>query len=380
MPVFYSELMFLFRATLVRCDVRMIGRVGVAAIILAIVIGRASAADITDQRGHTIHLDKPAERTVFLPIPAAATYIAIDGTERHIVGMNPYSASAMREGILGKMFPDAAGISTNVVMGGGDANNFTPNVESILAMRPDVVFQWARASTDVIGVLDRAGLAVLGMRAGSQEDFAAYVAMMGEVSGKGERAASLVQRQQDVRSRIETAMADVQAQQRPRVMYLNRAAQMLRVSGKGTYNDFYVRLTGGQNVAADLRAVSTVTIEQILTWNPQVILLGNFDATMPADIYGDPRWQGVDAVKAHRVYRMPLGGYRWDPPSQESALTWIWLAGLLQPERAQEDLRAAMRDWYTFLYGHALTDSEIDGILFAAQNRASAGYERYLAR
>lgn len=378
--MFYAELISPFRAILLWCETRTISRIAVAAVASAIAISHASAADITDQRGHTIHLDKPAERTVFLPIPAAATYIAIDGTERHIAGMNPYSASAMREGILGKMFPRAAGISTNVVMGGGGANNFAPNVESILAMRPDVVFQWATASTDVIGALDRAGLAVLGMRAGSQEDFAAYVAMMGEVSGKVERAASLVQRQQDVRSRIEAAMSDVETQQRPRVMYLNRASETLRVSGKGTYNDFYVRLTGGQNVAADLRAISTVTIEQVLTWNPQVILLGNFDATMPADIYGDPRWQGVDAVKTRRVYRVPLGGYRWDPPSQESALTWIWLAGLLQPERTQEDLRAAMRDWYTFLYGHALTDSEIDDILFAAQNRASAGYARYLAR
>ena len=39
-----------------------------------------------------------------------------------------------------------------------------------------------------------------------------------------------------------------------------------------------------------------------------------------------------------------------------------------------------MRDWFTFLYKHDLTDDEIDGVLFAAQNRQSAGYERYLTR
>ena len=87
-----------------------------------------------------------------------------------------------------------------------------------------------------------------------------------------------------------------------------------------------------------------MTIEQVLTWNPQVILLGNFDAAMPSDIYGDPRWQSVEAVKARRVYKFPLGGYRWDPPSQESALGWIWLAGLLHPEREPTNLRAVMRD------------------------------------
>jgi iron complex transport system substrate-binding protein len=117
-----------------------------------------------------------------------------------------------------------------------------------------------------------------------------------------------------------------------------------------------------------------------LRWNPQVILLGNFDAALPSDFYNDPRWQSVEAVRNRRVYRMPLGGYRWDPPSQESALAWLWLAGVLQPERAGESLRADMRDWFGFLYGHTLTDEEIDGILFVKENGASAGYQRYLTR
>ncbi len=79
---------------------------------------------------------------------------------------------------------------------------------------------------------------------------------------------------------------------------------------------------------------------------------------MPSDLYNDPRWQSVDAVKNHRVYRTPLGGYRWDPPSHESSLSWLWLTGLLQPERARDNLRQAMRDWFGFLYSHELTDEE----------------------
>ena len=39
-----------------------------------------------------------------------------------------------------------------------------------------------------------------------------------------------------------------------------------------------------------------------------------------------------------------------------------------------------MRDWFSFLYEHDLTDDEIDAILMAARNRQSAGYERYLAK
>ncbi|WP_213769441.1 ABC transporter substrate-binding protein [Bradyrhizobium sp. dw_78] len=341
----------------------------------------AAAFDVTDQRGRSVTFDKPPQRLVFVPIPGPATFISIDGSERKIVGMNGYSASAMREGLLGKMFPGFTRISTNVVMGATDASVFDPNVEGILALKPDVVFQWATsASGDVIGVLDRTGVPVLGMRAGSQEDLAGFITMIGQVSGNAPRATELLARQDKERHTIEAAMSGLTEAQRPRVIYFNRAAQTLRVAGRNTNSNYYIHLVGGQNVAADSPPQNTVTIEQVLTWNPQVILLGNFDAAMPSDIYADPRWQSIDAVKNRRVYKVPLGGYRWDPPSQESALMWVWLAGLLQPDREPVNLRAVMRDWYGFLYQHDLSDDEIDGILFAAQNRQSAGYDRYLAR
>ncbi len=357
---------------------QMIRRTAVLLAFVAAPISQpACAIDITDQRGQNVAFEKPPQRVVFLPIPGPATFIAIDSSERKIVGMNAHSASAMREGLLGKMFPGVALISTNVVVGASGPSNFNPNVESILALQPDVVFQWASSAIDV---LDRTGLPVLGMRAGSQEDLAGFIGLTGQVAGNQARATELLRRQNETMRRIEGIMSGSANLQRPRVVYFNRAAQTLRVGGKRSYSDFSIRVAGGQNVAAEIQAANAVTIEQVLTWNPQMILLGNFDTAVPSDIYDDPRWQGVDAVRNRRVYKVPLGGYRWDPPSQESALVWIWLAGLLHPELENIDLRAAMRDWFGFLYKHHLAEDEIDAILFASLNRHSAGYDRYLAR
>ena len=347
---------------------------GAAALIVSATL--ANATEITDQRGRAVQFDKLPQRLVFLPIPAPSTFIAIDGSAAKIVGMNPYAASAMRDGIMGKLFSGLSRIKSDVVMGAANPSNFAPNIESILALQPDAVFQWATGA-DNISALDRLGIPTLGMRATTEQDFAQYVMMMGKVAGKEERAAELLKRQDAERERLKREFGALPPDERPRVLYFNRATNLLRVSGKGTFNDSYIGLAGGSNAAGDLVSLSTVTIEQVLAWNPQVILLGNFDTATPADFYGDPRWQGLDAVKNRRVYRMPLGGYRWDPPSQESALTWIWLAGLLHPDMEQTDLRAVMRDWYRFLYNHALTDDEIDGILVMDKNRASAGYQRY---
>ena len=299
-----------------------------AGFLVALVIQSCSAGEVVDQRGHRFSFDRPAERAVFLPMPLPSTYIAIDGTDRHIAGINPASSAAMRDGTLSRIFPTVLNIPTNVTQGAG----FTPNIEAILALKHDVVFQWATIGSDPIDMLDRVGLKVLGIRSGTQSDTNGYVAIVGQVAGKEARAAELMRRQEERLAEIKSVTATLEAQARPRVLYISRYHDAVSVSGPGTYNDFYIQLAGGTNAASASGFGRTVTIEQILVWDPEVVLLGNFDTAMPADLYGDHKWQSVAAIKTRRVYRMPLGGYRWDPPSQESALTWTWLTGLLHPD------------------------------------------------
>ena len=212
---------------------------------------------------------------------------------------------------LSRIFPKVLGIPTNVTHGA----DFTPNIQSILSLKPDVVFQWATIGSDPIEALDRVGLKVLGIRTGTQSDTDAYVAMVGRVAGKDARASELVHRQQHAWPRSILRPRPAAAAAASRALSA-RHSDSLSVSGPGTYNDFYIQLAGGINVAAISGTGRAVTIEQILVWDPEVILLGNFDSAMPADLYRDPRWQSVAAVRAHRVFRMPLGGYRWDRPAR----------------------------------------------------------------
>ncbi len=337
----------------------------------------AAAADVIDQRSRPLSFPQAVERAVFLPMPAPSTFIAIDGGETRIAGMNQASAAAMRDGILGRFFPGYRRIATDITQG----NTMLPNVEQVLTLAPDLVVQWATEGDEPIAMLERAGLRVMGIRYGGQAEMAAYTAMLGAAAGQEARAAAIMARQAARQAEIERAMAGLEAGQRPGVLYLSRYGGGLAVGGPEAYIDFCIRLAGGRNVAAGLpRGGRTVTVEQLLVWNPDVVLLGNFDSAMPADLYADPRLQSVTAIRDRRVYRMPLGGYRWDPPSQESALGWTWIAGLLQPGRLQADLRADIGDWYRFLYDRPVAEGEIDAILFAAQNRGSAGYDRFLAR
>ena len=121
--------------------------------------------------------------------------------------------------------------------------------------------------------------------------------------------------------------------------------------------------------------------EQIAAWDPDVILLNTFeDGLTTAFVHDDPILSLTSAARSRRVYKMPLGGYRWDPPSHESPLTWMWLANLLHPDLFRFDLRAEMRAAYQSFYGYALSDDDIDSILWMPMQREAAGYEQFAAR
>jgi iron complex transport system substrate-binding protein len=74
---------------------------------------------------------------------------------------------------------------------------------------------------------------------------------------------------------------------------------------------------------------------------------------------------------------MPLGGYRWDPPNQESPLAWLWLAQLLHPARVDADLRRVIAESYAWIYGTSPTAAQIDAILRLEMQRDAHGYARF---
>jgi iron complex transport system substrate-binding protein len=329
---------------------------------------------VEDQRGRAIELPKPAERIVTIPMPMASVVMALDGSSRRIVGMHPASRQSIQEGFLRRVFPEALSIRADVTRGG----MFTPNLESILALRPDVVVQWTQP-TDLIRALEGAGLTVVGLinSPPTQEIHERNLAIVGEIIGQRERLARLIRTQQEIRQRIEEAVAGIPEAEKPRVLYMRYLRQSMNPAGHNSYQDFWIRLTGGTNVAAFPDTNAAVNLEQIVAWNPQVIFIGTFDDSVPDDFMRNPALAGVDAVRTRRVYKLPHGGYRWDPGSHESHLTWQWAAMLLHPERARFDLRASMRDTYAFLYRYELTDADMDEILQMPLNTSMTGYAAF---
>lgn len=347
---------------------------------LALALAGAAVAEeivITDHENREIRLDAPASRIVTIPMPLASGVIALSGGADRLVGLNPLSLTAIREGILGKIFPDAVNISDAVT-----GTDFVPNVEALAAVNPDLVVQWAGRGPEIVDPIVNAGLNTLLIKYGTEELTRQYMTMVATAIGKPERITELVDWRDVVQHEIEAKVASIPQDERPNVLYLGRSLSDITAAGDtGSYSSWYIALAGGRNAAAELDGTSSINREQIAQWNPEVILLNSFEPNLDVNwVYDDPILSLTKAAQQHRVYKMPLGGYRWDPPSQESPLTWMWLAELLHPELFDYDLRAEMTKAYKTLYNYQLTEADIDGIIWTAQQGDSLGYDQFAAQ
>jgi len=89
---------------------------------------------------------------------------------------------------------------------------------------------------------------------------------------------------------------------RPRVYYA-RGPRGLETGLGGSINVETIEFVT-QNVAGGTRGgLANVSIEQVLLWNPDVII--TIDQDFAANVSSDPAWAPVAAVRAHRVHPVP---------------------------------------------------------------------------
>ena len=130
----------------------------------------------------------------------------------------------------------------------------------------------------------------------------------------------------------------------------------------------WLQTAGIVNVSAEnpekwLKGALEVGIEQILLWNPEVIIANEPGVTN--FINQSPKWAAIGAVKNRRVYQMPIGISRWGHPgSLETPLALLWALATIYPEHAADiDLKKETRQFYKTFFNYDLTDKMTDHIL-----------------
>ena len=330
----------------------------------------ANALEVVDQKNRTIQFDNPVKRVVSIPIPAPSMFMAIDGYADKLVGVHQLTKTAMKGRFMGRLFPEVLQLPSDFVGGGF---NFMPNVERVLSLKPDLVFQWGNYGDEIFDPLTNAGLNVAAIKIRNEQDTREWIRIMSTVLGKEDKALKMVNWREETMRAVKANSSKIE--KKKNILYFRLFRNNLQVAGKGTYNDFYINLVGGVNPAAGNKGFYNVTPEQVVAWNPDIVLMNGFEPKLsPKNYIEHPVFSVTDAAINKTVYSMPLGGYRWDPPNQESPLTWMWLGMLTDSDQHKYSLRDEIKRSYKMLYETNVSDQDLNEILKMKMNARSKGY------
>ena len=246
----------------------------------------------------------------------------------------------------------------------------TANVEVVLGAKPDVILDYGIVNPTYVSLADRVqeqtGIPYL-LIDGDFDRMVDATRLIGQIAQEEKRAAALAQYSQDTISDIERRVAKIPPGQRPRVYY-GRGPQGLNTGLAGSINMESIEQLGAVNVAAELGkgGLVQVSIEQVLRWNPDVVI--TIDPNFYTGARTHPLWRDLPAVKAGRIYLSPNVPFGWIdfPPSINRLIGLRWLARVLYPKAFPEDLRPIVRDFYTRCYHQTPSEAQLDELLRAA--------------
>jgi iron complex transport system substrate-binding protein len=161
--------------------------------------------------------------------------------------------------------------------------------------------------------------------------------------------------------------AGIDPDQRVRFLSLFYSANAYATTNGRDISHEYIEAAGGVNMAKDYLGTSagnslTVDAEQIVEWDPQVIMLNS--QTGAQAVLSDPALQTVSAVKNRRVYVCPYGIYLWSVRSGEGAMLPLWLGTKLYPERFSDvDMKEVVKYFFNYFYNCDIPASEIETVL-----------------
>ena len=150
------------------------------------------------------------------------------------------------------------------------------------------------------------------------------------------------------------------------IEFLGKLLQSTYASGAS--HGQLISLVGGKNVAdteiQDSGSELSVSIEQIMKWNPDVIIATDED--FYNKVYTDSKWANVKAVKDHQVYISPQSPFKWfdRPPGANIIIGVPWTAKVIYPDKYSNiNMVDATKEFYSNFYHYDLSDDEARDIL-----------------
>jgi len=316
----------------------------------------ARAATVTDATGRALAVPAKVER-VFPAGPPAAILLYTLAPDL-LLGW----PRANRPEECAYMLPD---ICSKAEIGRITGRGNTANLELVLTLKPDLIVDVGSTSATFVSlagrVQEQTGIPYA-LLDGRFDAIAATYRKLGELTGRSTRAETLARYADDTMRTITGRIAGLPQGERPRAYYARGPRGL--TTGLGSSINVETLEMLAQNVAgANKGGLANVSIEQVLLWNPDVIV--TIDQDFAATVRNDPAWRSVAAVRDGRVHLSPKMPFGWVdfPPSVNRLIGLWWLAKILYPDRFPEDIATLTRDFYSLFYHRSPTDAQIAHVL-----------------
>ncbi|MGH8593416.1 MAG: ABC transporter substrate-binding protein [Gammaproteobacteria bacterium] len=178
-----------------------------------------------------------------------------------------------------------------------------PEVEQVIALRPDLVIVASYARQEFLHQLQQATLPVVSFTEFQDvEAILGNILLLGDLVGEPERAEQMVRQArqaiQTVRSAIPRGVVP------PRVLSLGEA---WTVAGKGTGFHSLLSLAGARNLAAEqgIEGFGTISAEQLVLWDPDLIVVGkepDSGLSLKQSLRSDP---ALASLRDKRIVEIP---------------------------------------------------------------------------
>jgi iron complex transport system substrate-binding protein len=249
-------------------------------------VGKASTTmTVTDNLGRTVTITS-SERIVSIG-PSCTEILYALGLSDRIVGVDVYSD-----------YPPEA-VSKQKI-----SNLWTPDLEEIAALNPDLVVMYSFWAPDdpYVKAIEEIGLTVIALAPKTIDDILENIMLVGKATGKSSEAEVLVSAMRQIIDEIKNKTKNVA--NKPRV-YIEYWYPPPWTFGPKTWGHQLIELAGGINAFGD--AVTEwiqTTDEEVIGKNPEIVisLYGAMHYATLEDMKKRSGWNTISAIKSGKVY------------------------------------------------------------------------------
>ncbi|MEJ2609262.1 MAG: ABC transporter substrate-binding protein [Candidatus Thiodiazotropha sp.] len=332
----------------------------IAAYLLVLLSSSIFAREVTDMAGRTVAIPEQVKR-VFGSAPPLNVLLHSLAPER-MIGLSFKISKPAK-----KFY--SSHLQSLPIIGGAFGFGKSMNPEEVLALKPDLALAWQPPILNYSKTEEAfasIGIPVIFLKLDVLADWPTALRFTGKLLALEERAEARATYIENAVAKLSSSVSALPYNQRLRVYYAEGPDGLATDCHRSLHAET-IELAGGYNVyrcdPKDHKGMEKISIEQILAFDPEVIIVQNHAAL--STIRDDARWQGISAVKTNRIHAVPRWPYNWldRPPSLMRALGAQWLANLFYPDRYPLDIKQETQKFYQLFFNVTLSDAETNILL-----------------